>query len=91
MLNLHVYFGRPRLLSPSGAQRNMRDIQLLSKHFGLYLISDLPGVALSFVLYFLFPKNIFIVIISVILWKKLYIFESKNCIDLILLCDLDLA
>ena len=33
MLNLQVSFGRPRLLSPSGAQRNMHDIQLLGKYF----------------------------------------------------------
>ncbi len=69
MLNLQVSFGQPRLLSPSGAQRNMHDIQLLTKYFALYVISDLPGIARSaVVLCFSFPKNIFIVQIGVILW-----------------------
>ena len=90
MLNLQVYFGRPRLLSPSGAQSNMHDIQLLSKGFVLFLICDLLGIARSVVLYFNFQKHI-----HCYYWcdfaVKWEIFGRTFDFYLILLYDLDFA
>ena len=62
----NVSFGRPRVLSPSGAQRYIHDNQLLSECFVSYLNSDLPGISRSVGLHFQFPKYVLIVIVGVI-------------------------
>ena len=74
-----------RLLSASGVQRNTNNIQLLSKCFVLYLISDLHGV-----LYFQFQTNIHCYnwCDFAVDWD---IFVTKFDVDFILSRELDLT